>query len=136
LFLGVPALFHSNVVDDDDDDDDNNNNNVPTIHGQHHPRADIDRLYAPRKEGRRGLVYIEGAYITEVMKLMEFVESEKDPFIRIVRTHQHHTNSTLLQTFKDFMKSFQSQTKGVKNIIVQNMKRVRRKGRMGNSHVA
>jgi hypothetical protein len=22
-----------------------------TIHGQHHPRADIDRLYVPRKEG-------------------------------------------------------------------------------------
>jgi hypothetical protein len=21
-----------------------------TIHGQHHPRADIDRLYVPRKE--------------------------------------------------------------------------------------
>jgi hypothetical protein len=27
-----------------------------TIHGQHHTRADIDRLYVPRKEGGRGLM--------------------------------------------------------------------------------
>jgi hypothetical protein len=35
-----------------------------TIHGQHHPKADIDRLYVPRKDGGRGLMQIEGAYIT------------------------------------------------------------------------
>jgi hypothetical protein len=34
------------------------------IHGQHHPKADIDRLYVPRKDGGRGLMQIEGAYIT------------------------------------------------------------------------
>jgi hypothetical protein len=37
-----------------------------TIHGQYHPNADIDRLYVPRKDGARGLMQIEGAYITEV----------------------------------------------------------------------
>jgi hypothetical protein len=40
-----------------------------TIHGQHHPKADIDRLHVPRKDGGRGLMQIEGAYITEVTKL-------------------------------------------------------------------
>ena len=25
-----------------------------TIHGQHHPKADVDRLYVPRKQGGRG----------------------------------------------------------------------------------
>ena len=25
-----------------------------TIHGQHHPKTDIDRLYVPRKQGGRG----------------------------------------------------------------------------------
>jgi hypothetical protein len=30
-----------------------------TIHGQHHPRADIDRVYVPRKEGGRGLMQVE-----------------------------------------------------------------------------
>jgi len=47
-----------------------------TIHGQHHPRADTDRLYVPRKEGGRGLTQIEGAYIAEGMKLLEYVKSK------------------------------------------------------------
>jgi hypothetical protein len=38
-----------------------------TIHGQHHPRADIDCLYVPRKEGGRRLMQVEGAYIAETL---------------------------------------------------------------------
>jgi hypothetical protein len=48
------------LSNDDDDDDDDNNEEVQkldrktrkmlTIHGQHHPKADIDRLYVPRKD--------------------------------------------------------------------------------------
>ena len=29
------------------------------IHGQHHPKADVDRLYVPRKQGGRGLMHLE-----------------------------------------------------------------------------
>ena len=32
-----------------------------TIHGQHHPKADVDRLYFPRKQGGRGLMQLEAA---------------------------------------------------------------------------
>jgi len=63
-----------------------------TIHGQHHTRVDTDRLYVPRKEGERGLVKTDGAYIAEVMKLMVYVESKEDPLVKTVRTHPHHTN--------------------------------------------
>jgi hypothetical protein len=42
----------------------------------------------------------EGAYVAEVTRLMEYVESKEYPLIRIVRTHQHHTNSTPLQAVK------------------------------------
>jgi hypothetical protein len=45
----------------------NNNNKFLTAHGQHHPRADTDRLYFPRKEGGRGLMQVEGAYIAETV---------------------------------------------------------------------
>jgi hypothetical protein len=31
-----------------------------TIHGQHHPRVNNDSLYAPIKEGGRGLIQTEG----------------------------------------------------------------------------
>jgi hypothetical protein len=39
----------------------------------------------------------EGAYIAEVMILMEYVENKEGPLIQIVRTRQYHANSTLLQ---------------------------------------
>jgi hypothetical protein len=46
-----------------------------TIHGHHHRRADIDRLYFPRKGGGRGLMQVEGAYIAETVNLVEYVDS-------------------------------------------------------------
>jgi hypothetical protein len=51
-----------------------------TICGQLHPRTDIDHLYISRKGGGRGLMQVEGAYIAETVKLVEYVES-KDPLI-------------------------------------------------------
>jgi hypothetical protein len=48
---------------------------------------------------------VEGAYIAETPNLVEYVE-RKDPLIQIVRTHQHNTNSALLQTANKFKKSF------------------------------
>jgi hypothetical protein len=63
-----------------------------TIHGQHHPKADIDRLYVPRKGGGRGLMQIDGAYITEVVKLKDYMEHTEDPLMQIVRTRQHNTS--------------------------------------------
>jgi hypothetical protein len=34
-----------------------------TIHGQQHPKADVDRLYVPRKQGGKGLMQLEEDYI-------------------------------------------------------------------------
>jgi hypothetical protein len=65
---------------------------------------------------------VEGAYIAEALNLVEYVESKEDPLIQIVRTHQHNTNSALLQTANKFKKSYQSETKQIKNIITQNIK--------------
>jgi hypothetical protein len=65
-----------------------------TIQGQHHPKSDIDRLYVPKKDGGSGLMQIERAYITEVIKLKEYVEHTDDPLMQIVRTHQHNTTRT------------------------------------------
>jgi len=54
---------------------------------------------------------IEGAYTAGVMKLIEYVENQEDPSIQTVRTHVHHTNSTLLHTFENLEKSFQREPK-------------------------
>ena len=42
-----------------------------TIHGQHHPKADVDRLYVPRKQGGSGMMQLEAAHAVEITKLME-----------------------------------------------------------------
>jgi len=70
-----------------------------TIHGQHHPKADADHLYVPRKQGRRGLMQLEAAHAGEITKLVEYVDRKEDPLIQVVRTHQH---SAALQTARCF----------------------------------
>jgi hypothetical protein len=46
-----------------------------TIHGQDHPKTDVDHVCVSRKYGERGLMQLEEAYIIEITKLMEFVDS-------------------------------------------------------------
>ena len=51
------------------------------IRGQHRPKAGVECLYAPRKQGGRGLMKIEEADMLEVMKLMEYAEGNEDSLI-------------------------------------------------------
>jgi hypothetical protein len=123
--IPVPVLRYSFVIINWHQEEiqklDRKTRKMLTIHGQHHPTADIKSLYVPRKEGGRRLMQVEGAYIAETVNLVEYVESKEDPLIQIV-THQHNTNSALLQTANKFKKSFQSETKQIENIISQNLK--------------
>jgi hypothetical protein len=68
---------------------------ILTVYGQHHPRADIDLLYVPRKGGGRGLTQIEAAYIAGTKKLVEYLEGAEDPLLQVARTHQHTANVSL-----------------------------------------
>jgi hypothetical protein len=60
-----------------------------TIHGQHHPKADIDCLYVPRRQGGRSLMQLEEPYAVVIKKLVEYMDRKEDPLIQIVRTRQH-----------------------------------------------
>jgi hypothetical protein len=40
----------------------------------HHPKADIDKLYIKRKEGRRGLLQIEATYRAETINIAEYLK--------------------------------------------------------------
>ena len=82
-----------------------------TIHGQHHPKADVDRLYVPRKQGGRGLMQLEAALAVEITKLVEYVDRKEDPIIQDVRTHQHNTDSAVLQTARYLKTDVQRQKK-------------------------
>jgi len=96
----------------------NNNNNKPlTIHGQNHPRADIDRLYVSRNQGERGLMQLEAAQAVEITKLVEYVDRKEDPLIQVVRIHQHNIASTVLQTARRLKTEVQRETRKMKDSI-------------------
>jgi hypothetical protein len=76
-------------------------------------------LYVPRKQGGEGLMQLEEAYIVEVTKLMEYVGSIEDSQIQIVRTHQHKTNSAMLQTARSLKRELQRGTRQIKDSIAE-----------------
>jgi hypothetical protein len=48
-----------------------------TLHRQHHPKAAIERLYLPRRDGGRGLLNIEGLHQRSMVSLQSFVDEKK-----------------------------------------------------------
>jgi len=93
-----------------------------TIHGQHHPKADVDHLYVPRKQGGRGLMQSEAGHAVEITKLVEYIDRKEDPLIQVVRTHQHNTNSAVLQTARYLKTEVQRETRKVKDSIAEKTK--------------
>ena len=93
-----------------------------TIHGQHHPKADVDRLYVPRKQGGRGLMQLEAAHAVKITKLAEYVDRKEDPLIQVVRTHQHNTDSAMLQTATYLKTEVQRETRNMKDSIAEETK--------------
>ena len=92
-----------------------------TIHGQHHPKADVDRLYVPKKQGGRGLMQLEATHAVEITKLVEYVNRKEDPLIQVVRTHQHNTDSVMLQT-RCLKTEVQKETRKMKDGIAEKTK--------------
>jgi hypothetical protein len=89
----------------------NNNNN--------HPKADVDRLYGPRKQGGRGLMQLEVVHAVEITKLVKYVDRKEDPLIKFVKTYQHNTESAVLQTARCLKTEVRRETRNVKDIIVE-----------------
>jgi len=93
-----------------------------TIYGQHHPKADVDRLYVPRKQEGRGLMQLEAAHEVEITKLVEYVDRKEDPIMQVVRTHQHNTDSAVLQTARCLKTEVQKETRKMKDSIAEKTK--------------
>ena len=54
----------------------------------HHPKADVDRLYIPRKDGGRGLIQLELSLKTATIGLQRYLETTKDWMLQLVNTHE------------------------------------------------
>ena len=42
-------------------------------------------------------MHLEAAHAVEITQLAEYVDRKEDPLIQVVRTHQHITDSAMLQ---------------------------------------
>ena len=64
---------------------------------------------------------LEAAHAVEITKLMEYVDRKEDPLIQAVRTHQHNTDSALLQTTRCLKAEVRRETK-IKESIAEKTK--------------
>ena len=73
-----------------------------TIHGALHPKADVDRLYIPRKDGGRGLISIEDCVNDEELSLAEYIENSNEDFLKCVKEEgfMRETNGISMNTIK------------------------------------
>ena len=74
---------------------------------------------------------LEAAHVVEITKLVEYVDrKEEDLFIHVVRTHQHNTDSAVLQTTTCLKTEVLKETKKMKDSIVEKIKEIWHRKRM------
>ena len=59
-----------------------------TLNRMHHPKADVSRMYIPRKEGGQGMINLEINYKTTTIGLNSYLESSEDRMLHAVLQHE------------------------------------------------
>ena len=80
-------------------------------------------MYVPRRQGERGLTQLGKAHAVEITKLAKYVDRKEDPLIQVVRTHQHNTDSAVLQTARCLKTEVQKEARKMKDSIAEKNKR-------------
>eukprot|EP00794_Sanderia_malayensis_P000862 gene862-154_t len=70
-----------------------------TSNRMHHPKADVDCLYLPRRNGGRGIINLETAYKTSTIGMATYLSVSKDWMINLV--HQHEQSNKLFSINKE-----------------------------------
>jgi hypothetical protein len=65
---------------------------------------------------------LEEAYIIEITKLMEYVDSTEDSLIKVVRTHQNTIKSGMLQTTRSLKTELQKRRRQIRDSIAEKIK--------------
>ena len=65
---------------------------------------------------------LEAAHAVEITKLVEYVDRKEDPLIQVVRTHQHNTDSAVLQKAECLRTEVQRETRNMKDSITEKTK--------------
>ena len=72
------------------------------------------------------MMQLEAAHAVEITKLAEYVDRKEDPLIQIVRTHQHNTDSVVLQRARRLKTEVQKETRKVKDSSGENKRKMAR----------
>ena len=59
-----------------------------TIYRMHHPKADVNRMYLPRRTGGRGLTKLETAYKSTTIGLETYLRNTDDALLQLVLQHE------------------------------------------------
>ena len=90
--LAIPVVSHSfNVVNWNLEDIKRINRKIRklmTLNRMHHPKADVSRMYIPRKEGGRGMINLEMIYKTTTIGSNIYLESSEDRMLHAVLQHE------------------------------------------------
>ena len=65
---------------------------------------------------------LEAAHAVEITKLVEYVDRKEDPLIQVVRTHQHNTDSVVLQRARCPKTEVQKEMRKVEDSIAEKTK--------------
>jgi hypothetical protein len=55
------------------------------VEGIHHSKADVDRFYIKRRNGRRGVVELETVYSVAIVGLSAYIKRDKDRLTGLVQ---------------------------------------------------
>ena len=58
-----------------------------TLNRMHHPKADVSRMYVPRKEERRGMINLEMCFKATTIGLNTYLLSSDDRMLKLVLQH-------------------------------------------------
>ena len=67
---------------------------------------------------------LEAAHAVEITKLVGYVDRKEDPLIQIVRTHQHNTDSAVLETARCLKTDVHGETRKMKDSIARKQEKV------------
>ena len=65
---------------------------ILTANRMHHPKADVDRIYLPRKQGGRGLTQLSLAYKTTTIGLQAYLHTTNDWMMKLVTVYDSTKN--------------------------------------------
>ena len=77
-----------------------------TMYGAQHPKADVDRLYLQRCEGRRGLIGLESCVQVEVHSLEKYLITSKEKILKGVSRSRIIENSKYGRSKEEIHKGY------------------------------